>query len=127
MALIGAIGHRNPDSLPGYVPTELAQIIIRALQKDVASRFSSAAEMRAALQSVVDPKLSVALTLVEKDDKTLISLATRPRNVLEETADTLPEILPKIKHSNHHILTVAQTTLPPTKAANVTTVEQRKI
>ena len=127
MALIGAIGHRNPDSLPGYVPTELAQIIIRALQKDVASRFSSAAEMRAALQSVIDPKLSVALSsLVEKDDKTLISLNTPRRNVTEETADTLPEILLKNKTQQPPDLTVAQTTLSPTKAANVTTAEQKE-
>ncbi len=127
MALIGAIGHRNPDSLPGYVPTELAQIIIKALQKDVTSRFSSAAEMRAALQSVVDPKLSVALTaLSEKDDKTLITVNTPRRNVLEETADTLPEILLKNKTQQPPQLTVAQTTSSPLKAANVTTAEQKE-
>ncbi|MFY9222743.1 MAG: serine/threonine-protein kinase [Blastocatellia bacterium] len=127
MALIGAIGHRNPDSLPGYVPTELAQIIIKALQKDVTSRFSSAAEMRAALQSVIDPKLSVALTaLSEKDDKTLITVNTPRRNVLEETADTLPEILLKNKTQQPPQLTIAQTTLSPLKAANVTTAEQKE-
>ena len=127
MALIGAIGHRNPDSLPGYVPTELAQIIIKALQKDVTSRFSSAAEMRAALQSVVDPKLSVALTaLSEQDDKTLITVNTPRRNVLEETADTLPEILLKNKTQKAEQINLAQTTSSPLQPVNVTTAEQKE-
>lgn len=48
-ALIGAILNRDPDPLPGNVPSSLAHVVFRALQKDPARRYGSAEEMREAL------------------------------------------------------------------------------
>ena len=48
-ALIGAILNREPEPLPGYVPSAVAAVIFRALMKDPDRRFASADEMQAAL------------------------------------------------------------------------------
>lgn len=49
--LIGAILGKDPDPLPFSVPQQIVAVTMKALQKDPASRFSSAAEMRAAIFS----------------------------------------------------------------------------
>jgi serine/threonine protein kinase len=50
-ALIGAIVQRDPDPLPASIPAPLQEVVFRALQKESSSRYQSAVEMRAALQS----------------------------------------------------------------------------
>lgn len=49
--LILALKEQDPDALPEHVPYELQRIIARAMQKDPALRYGSAAEMRSAILS----------------------------------------------------------------------------
>lgn len=49
-SLVGAVISRNPDPLPASVPIPIQEIVFRALQKNPAQRYGSAAEMRAALR-----------------------------------------------------------------------------
>jgi serine/threonine-protein kinase len=50
VSLVGAITRYDPAPLPSSVPQPLQKIIARALQKQPAQRYESAAEMRAALR-----------------------------------------------------------------------------
>lgn len=50
-SLVGAILTRNPEPLPVNVPTGLQNVIARALAKDPAVRYQSAAAMRTALRN----------------------------------------------------------------------------
>jgi serine/threonine-protein kinase len=52
-SLMGAIVTRNPDPPPAQAPPALHDFLSRALQKDPAWRFASAAQMRAALEEAV--------------------------------------------------------------------------
>jgi serine/threonine protein kinase len=52
-SLMGAIVTRNPDPPPAQAPPALHDFLTRALQKDPAWRFASAAQMRAALEEAV--------------------------------------------------------------------------
>jgi formylglycine-generating enzyme required for sulfatase activity/serine/threonine protein kinase len=49
-SLIGAITRHDPDPLPTFVPDSLQQVIARALEKNPAQRYMSAAEMQRALR-----------------------------------------------------------------------------
>jgi len=49
-SLIHAILNQPPDPLPADVPAQLQEVIARALQKDVAQRYQTAAEMRETLR-----------------------------------------------------------------------------
>jgi len=49
-SLIGAITRRDPPPLPQSVPQVLREIVIRALQRDPASRYESAAKMQGDLR-----------------------------------------------------------------------------
>jgi len=64
--LILAIQQRDPEPLPPTVPTYIQQIISRALQKDPARRFPSAAAMRTALQSPTQVSPIPAVEVVEE-------------------------------------------------------------
>lgn len=50
-ALIGAIVAKDPIPLPKHIPAYLQEIISKALQKDAAKRFQTAAEMGTALKN----------------------------------------------------------------------------
>jgi serine/threonine-protein kinase len=52
-SLMGAIINRNPEPLPATVPGPIQEFLTRALHKDPAWRFRSAAEMREALEQAV--------------------------------------------------------------------------
>ncbi len=52
-SLMGAIINRNPEPLPPTVPGPIQEFLTRALHKDPAWRFRSAAEMREALEQAV--------------------------------------------------------------------------
>ncbi|MDX6557936.1 MAG: eukaryotic-like serine/threonine-protein kinase [Blastocatellia bacterium] len=45
-SFIGAIMRNDPPPLPDFVPEVLRQIVVKALQRDPATRYASAAEMR---------------------------------------------------------------------------------
>ena len=49
---LAALLTKEPAPLPANVPSELADIVVRCVQKDPARRFQSAAEVKAALESV---------------------------------------------------------------------------
>jgi len=51
LEVIAAVLKDDPDPLPDDVPPELARIIMLCLQKDPAARFTSARDLRAALQN----------------------------------------------------------------------------
>jgi hypothetical protein len=53
-SLIGAIVSRNPDPLPPDLPPPLRGVVMRALAKNPAQRFISAAEMRVSLQKAAE-------------------------------------------------------------------------
>lgn len=61
-ALVGAITRYDPPPLPPSVPSALAEVVERALQKDPAKRYKSAAEMRQALRDRAKPPVTVAPT-----------------------------------------------------------------
>lgn len=52
-ALIGAIMNKEPEPLPATIPGPIAAVITKALMKDPDRRFSSAEEMRVALERAV--------------------------------------------------------------------------
>lgn len=52
-SLMGAIINRNPEPLPATVPGPIQEFLTRALHKDPAWRFRSAAEMREALEQAI--------------------------------------------------------------------------
>lgn len=53
-SLMGAIVRQYQEPLPAAIPSILAEVVDRALQKDPKHRFSSAGEMRAALRSAYE-------------------------------------------------------------------------
>ncbi|MEO6394244.1 MAG: bifunctional serine/threonine-protein kinase/formylglycine-generating enzyme family protein [Pyrinomonadaceae bacterium] len=51
-ALIGAILHKAPQPLPNFIGSQLRDLVMSAVSKDLNSRFRSATAMRAALRQV---------------------------------------------------------------------------
>ncbi len=49
-ALIGAILNKEPEPLPGFVPSPIAAVIFQSMMKDPTRRYASAEEMRVALE-----------------------------------------------------------------------------
>lgn len=57
-SLIGAIVLRDPDPLPGSLPSSLQEVVMRALRKVGRERFISAAEMRRMLSAAGIPNMA---------------------------------------------------------------------
>jgi serine/threonine protein kinase len=52
VSLVGAIVHHDPPPLPDSIPDSLRSAVMRALKRDAAERYQSAAEMRRDLRAV---------------------------------------------------------------------------
>ncbi|HEX8652568.1 MAG TPA: serine/threonine-protein kinase [Pyrinomonadaceae bacterium] len=52
VSLVGAIVHHDPPPLPDSIPDSLRSAVMRALKRDTAERYQSAAEMRRDLRAV---------------------------------------------------------------------------
>jgi serine/threonine protein kinase len=73
-SLLGAILNREPDPLPSSVPTALQAVIMKSISKDPAQRYSSTAEMRAALRAAgkaIDREIEDVPTI--KDPERLVT------------------------------------------------------
>jgi serine/threonine protein kinase len=80
-SLVGAVISRNPDPLPPFVPMPFQEIVFRALQKNPAQRYGSAAEMRAALRRVMH---------ASHTDSHILSAKTEISNTLPESPRPVP-------------------------------------
>jgi hypothetical protein len=93
MALIGALIGKNPEPLPNYVPTQLTQIVGKALEKNPSNRFHSAIEMRLVLQDIINKGLASRSTLplpIEQQPTARLDTAqqTKPDEVAPTLVDT---------------------------------------
>jgi WD40 repeat protein len=103
-SFIGAIMRHDPPSLPDSVPEILRQIVVKALQRDPANRYLSAAEMRRDLREAEHQLwLGGRKTIIEPDRATLPALDPQPiiprpiapqRTLPLPPANTEPYILP---------------------------------
>ncbi|HEY0545092.1 MAG TPA: serine/threonine-protein kinase [Pyrinomonadaceae bacterium] len=83
-SLVGAITRYEPPPLPASVPNELQDVTTRALSKDTAVRYKSAAEMRRALREASRSLISLTQPLPRE---------TQPvprRESAEQQQETLP-------------------------------------
>ena len=92
MALLGAIIKNDYKNLPDYIPFTLAQVVARALQKNLKNRYQSVAEMRSALQAVASSGDIVPVTLRIIDDKPTLVVDTAKQTNSERTIATLPHL-----------------------------------
>ncbi|HMG76447.1 MAG TPA: serine/threonine-protein kinase [Pyrinomonadaceae bacterium] len=84
-SFIGAIMRNDPPPLPNFVPEVLRQIVMKALQRDPANRYSSAADMRRDLREAEHRVwLGGREAIVEPQAPTL------PAPVLQPTMPTMP-------------------------------------
>ncbi len=77
--LMLAIQHQDPDPLPSTVPPELQRIIAQSLEKDPLRRYTSASEMRSALNAAPtrSPYATTYIPLPERENPTApISIAS---------------------------------------------------
>jgi serine/threonine protein kinase len=78
-SLVGAIMHYDPPPLADTVPEVLRQIVIKALQREPANRYSSAAEMRRDLREAEHRLwLGGRKTVIELDEPALPPPTPRP-------------------------------------------------
>ncbi len=77
--LMLAIQHQDPDPLPSSVPPELQRVIAQSLEKDPLRRYTSASEMRSALNAAPtrSPYSTTYIPLPERENPTApISIAS---------------------------------------------------
>ena len=94
--LIGAILGKDPDPLPFSVPQQIVAVTMKALQKDPAYRFSSAAEMRTALFSpnsvpVQSSTLQTIPSYLQKNTAPNATIVPQPANQLSYNIPKLQE------------------------------------
>ncbi len=88
MALVGALASREPEPLPAYVPTQVADVILQALQKNIPNRFRSASEMRIALQNITSVGTIVPLATIKQEDDKPTEIIDVVRKTGDEQAST---------------------------------------
>lgn len=78
VSLFGAIKQHDYDALPPDIPETLRAVVTKALSKDPAKRFASAAEMRDALNAKQRVKPPINATVLESETKSQTATVAVP-------------------------------------------------